>query len=226
MSPECPERGTREKKDWVVTQATLHMQAEGEQKEERDADTVASSRSNKSTNQSGWTGSVSTLQVMRAQSMFHDRMIDNTILKNNILLDSGSKLSIFANPDLVQDIKTSTTMLEMATNGGTTMSNKVAQVPGFGQVWYNEKAITNIFGLSDLKNKHRVTYDSAKEDAFIVHENGGKILKFKGTEDGLYLYEVPKAYRDGLVKKSIIGKNNLVNTVAENRMGYTLRQFE
>ena len=124
-------------------------------------------------------------------------MIDNTILKNNILLDSGSTLSIFANPDLVQDIKTSTTMLEMATNGGTTMSNKVAQVPGFGQVWYNEKAIVNIFGLSDLKNKHRVTYDSTKEDAFLVHVNGGKILKFKGTEDGLYLYEVPKAYRDG-----------------------------
>ena len=64
--------------------------------------------------------------------MFHDGMIDNTILKNNILLDSGSTLSIFANPDLVQDIKTSTTMLEMVTNGGTTISNKVAQVQGFG----------------------------------------------------------------------------------------------
>ena len=71
------------------------------------------------------------------------------------------------------------------------MSNKVAQVPGFGQVWYNEKAIANIFGLSDLKKKHRVTYDSTKEDAFLVQVNGGKILKFEGTEDGLYLYEVP-----------------------------------
>ena len=168
MSPECLERGPREKKDWIVTQATLHMQAEGEQKEERDADTVASLRSNKSTNQSGWTGSVSTLQVMRAQSMFHVRMINNTILKNNILLDSGSTLSIFANPDLVQDIKTSTTMLEMATNGGTTMSHKVGHVPGFGQVWYNEKAIATIFGLSDLKNKQIVTYDLTKEDAFLV----------------------------------------------------------
>ena len=211
MSPECPEKATREKKDWAVTKATLHMQAEGEEKEDQDDNTIASSNRNKSTKQSGWTGSVSTLQVMRAQSMFHDGMIDNTIMKNNILLDSGSMLRVFANPDVVQDIKTSTTMLEMATNGGTTMSNKVAQVPGFGQVWYNEKAIANIFGLSDLKNKHRVTYDSAKEDAFIVHVNGGKILKFKGTEDGLYLYEVPKAYQDGLAKKNVRGKNNEPN---------------
>ena len=226
MSPECPEKSTRDKKDWYVTKATLHMQAENEEKEEKDDDTVASSRSNKTPKQSGWTGSVSTLQVTQGRSMFHDGQIDNTIMKNNILLDSGSTLSIFGNPDLVQDIKTSKTMLEMATNGGTTLSNKVAQVPGFGQVWYNEKAIANIFGLSDLKKKHRVTYDSEKEDAFLVHENGKVILKFECSEDGLYIYEVPRAYRDGLVKNKTKGKNNLVNTVAENRKGYTLRQFE
>ena len=201
------------------------MQAADESKEENDDDTIASTKTSKTSKQS-WTGSVSTLQVTKGRSMFHDGHIDNSIMKNNILLDSGSTLSIFGNPDLVQDIKTSTTMLEMATNGGTTLSNKVAQVPGFGQVWYNEKAIANIFGLSDLKKRYRVTYDSAKEDAFLVYEDGKEILKFGATEDGLYIYEVPQAYRDGLTKSKVKGKNNLVNTVAENRKGYTLRQFE
>jgi hypothetical protein len=33
-------------------------------------------------------------------------------------------------------------------------------------VWYDEGAIANIFGLSDLKKKkHRITFDSEKEDA-------------------------------------------------------------
>ena len=225
MSPECPDKNKIEKKDWYVTRAALHMQKEGTENEERDDDTIASAKSNKSS-KGGWTGSVSTLQVTKGRSMFNDGQIDNTIMKNNILLDSGSTLSIFGNPDLVQDIRTSSTMLEMATNGGTTLSNKVAQVPGFGQVWYNENAIANIFGLSDLKKKYRVTYDSAKEDAFIVHENGNEILKFNCTEDGLYIYEIPKSYREALVKHKSKGKNNLVSTVAENRKGYTLRQFE
>ena len=226
LSPDCPEKNTRDRKDWYVTKATLHMQAEGTEKEEKDDETVSSSKSNKSSKQSRWTGSVSTLQVTKGRSMFHDGQIDNSIMKNNILLDSGSTLSIFGNPDLVQGIKTSKTMLEMATNGGTTMSNKVAQVPGFGQVWFNENAIANIFGLSDLKKKYRVTYDSSKEDAFLVHENGKIILKFECSEDGLYIYEVPKRYRDGLVKDKSKGKNNMVSTVAENRKGYTLRQYE
>jgi hypothetical protein len=144
--------------------------------------------------------------------MFNDGRLN---IKNNILLDSGSTLSIFGNPNLVQDIKTSDTMLEMATNGGTRVSNKVAQVPGFGQVWFDENAIANIFGLSDLKKKHRVTYDSGKEDAFIVHLEKGKNLKFKCTEDGLYLYELPTSYTEGIMQHKEKGKNNLVSTVGK-----------
>jgi hypothetical protein len=45
-------------------------------------------------------------------------------------------------------------------------------------VWYDETAIANIFGLSDLKKKHRITFDSEKEDAFIVHMDKGN-MKFK-----------------------------------------------
>jgi hypothetical protein len=40
-----------------------------------------------------------------------------------------------------------------------------------------------------LKKKHRATYDSEKEDAFIVHMNNGT-LKFKCNPKGLYTYKV------------------------------------
>jgi hypothetical protein len=46
-----------------------------------------------------------------------------------------------------------------------------------------EDAITNIFGFSDLKKKHRITYDSDKEDAFLVHMDN-KIIKFECSPKG------------------------------------------
>jgi hypothetical protein len=86
-------------------------------------------------------------------------------------------------------------------------------------VWYDKTAIANIFGLSELKKKHRVTYDSEKEDAFIVHMNNNT-LKFECNPKGLYTYKVSDEY---LKKQS---QSHLINTVKENRVGYTQRQFE
>jgi hypothetical protein len=68
-----------------------------------------------------------------------------------------------------------------------------------------------------LKKKHRVTYDSEKEDAFIVHMNNDT-LKFECNPKGLYTYKVS----DESLKK----QSHLIDTVKENRVGYTQRQFE
>jgi hypothetical protein len=84
-------------------------------------------------------------------------------------------------------------------------------------VWYDETPIANISGLSDLKKKHRITFDSEKEDAFIVHTDNG-MMKFKCNPEGLYTFKVSDKY----LKK----ESHLINTVKENRVGYTQRQFE
>ena len=39
-------------------------------------------------------------------------------------------------------------------------------VPGFGRVWFDERAIANIFSIQDLKQNHHIYYDSEVEDAF------------------------------------------------------------
>jgi hypothetical protein len=85
---------------------------------------------------------------------------------------------------------------------------QVADVPGFSTGWYDKTAIANIFGLSDLKKKRRITFDSEKEDAFIVHTNDGN-MKFKCNPEGLYTFEVSNRY----LKK----ESHLINTVKENR---------
>jgi hypothetical protein len=137
--------------------------------------------------------------------------------RNSILLDNGSTLSLFGNPDMVTNIRESKTTLELATNAGTKTTKQVADVPGFGMVWYEETAIANIFGVSDLKKKHRITFNSEKEDTFIVHMDSGN-MKFKCNPEGLYTFEVSDRY----LKK----ESHLIETVKENRVGYTQRQFE
>ena len=103
-------------------------------------------------------------------------------------------------------------------------SNQEATVPGCGPVYYNKDAIANIFGFSDVKKKHRITYDSDKEDAFIVHMEN-EIIKFECSPEGLYQYEVTKGYKKNLKSKEL-ATSNLVTTVSKNQKGYTLWQFE
>ena len=148
-------------------------------------------------------------------------------LKSCITLDNGLTLSLFSNPELVEDIRTSKKTLALATNAGVKQSKQEAIVPGFGKFYYDEDAIANIFGFSDLKKKYRITYDSYKEDAFLVHMEN-KIIKFECSPDGLYQYQVSKGYQESMNQETSnqYGTSNLVSTVAENRKGYTLRQFE
>jgi hypothetical protein len=112
------------------------------------------------------------------QSLYNNDRDAKDTLKNCITLDNGSTLSLFSNPDQVQDIQTSTKTLSLATNAGVKQSNREVIVPGFGNVYYDEDAIANIFGFSDLKKKDRIPYDSDKEDAFLVHMDN-EIIKFE-----------------------------------------------
>ena len=143
-------------------------------------------------------------------------------MKDDIILDNGSTLSIFANPELVEGIRKSKSTLEMATNTGTRLTNQEANVPGFGTMWYDEGAIANIFSFAELVDKHRITFDSSVENAFLVHQPD-KIVKFECTPEGLYTYRVDKDYKKSLTEK---GNSHLVTTLSENWKGYTDRQYD
>ena len=83
------------------------------------------------------------------------------------------------------------------------------------------------FGFGDLVDEHWITYDSAKEDAFLVHMKE-KTVKFTQTPVGLYQFKVPKTYKNYLKKKkeTKLETSNMVQTVDENKIGYTKQQVE
>jgi hypothetical protein len=154
---KCPEKGKRPKDQWAVKKAMMHAQAESEKesndKEDDDNASQASWKSNKSETISKWNG-----LIVRKESLHNNGKQWATGTKgNSILLDNGSTLSLFGNPNMVKNIRESITTLELATNAGTKTTKQIADIPRFGTVWYDETAIANT----------RITFDSEKEDAFI-----------------------------------------------------------
>ena len=122
----------------------------------------------------------------------------------------------------MEGIQKSKSTLEMATNAGMSLTNQEAIIPGFGTVWYDEGAIANIFSFTELVDKHRIAFDSSMENTFLVHQPD-KIVKFKRTPEGLYMFRVDKDYKTSLTEK---GNSHLVTTLSEKRKGCTDRQYD
>jgi hypothetical protein len=92
-----------------------------------------------------------------------------TNLQDLILLDIDSTDTIFCNPNYVTNITDTEEKLEVMTNGGPLMSMQRCEIPHLGECWYNKHSITNIIALSDMTDTFRVTMDSTKEKALLVH---------------------------------------------------------
>ncbi|KAI2512474.1 Reverse transcriptase (RNA-dependent DNA polymerase) [Fragilaria crotonensis] len=76
-------------------------------------------------------------------------------------------------------------------------------------------AITNIISYAEMADRYRITYDSGKEDAFVVHLSDDKTVRFTRHGNNLYVFKPP-------IKKQV----QLLNTVEENKTFFTQRQFE
>ena len=133
-------------------------------------------------------------------------------LKDWILLDSQSTVDYFSNPTMVENIRRSDVPLHMATNAGTKKTHYKAQVPQYGEVWFDKDGIANIFSLASMIRRHRVVFDSAVEPAFLVYTPKG-IVRFTLSPEGLF-YHVPN-YKNA---------TQHVLTMAENAAFYTKKQ--
>ena len=142
--------------------------------------------------------------------------------QKSIILDNGSTMSIFHDRELVNDVVKADNPIKIVTNAGTRIVSEQAMVAGFGKVWFDEQAIANIFALADLKKKYHVTYDPAIEDAFILNCEIKEPHKLRCIDHGIYVFTLPVCHKD----KKDLAKSHLVDTVKENRLGYTKSQFD
>jgi hypothetical protein len=142
-----------------------------------------------------------------------------TNLKDLILLDSDSTDTVFCNPEYVTNIHETEATLKIMTNGGPMVSEKRCSVPHLGDHWYNEDSITNIMALCDVTDKFRVTMDSSKEKALLVHMPH-KVIRFTQMKGGLYAMNPKDPENNGFLSS----QSHLGKTLEENMAFLTPRQ--
>ena len=147
----------------------------------------------------------------QSQVKINSKHLDLTTV---ILLDSQSTMDLFCNRDIVTNVRPTKTSMVLKSNGGTMKIKQKATMPGYNQdVWFDERAITNIIALKNLTKQYRVTYDSL-DSKFVVHRPHKTSMAFEMHSSGLHIYQ-PKHNEDFA----------FVETVEENKHGLTKRQI-
>jgi uncharacterized membrane protein YvbJ len=96
---------------------------------------------------------------------------------------------------------------------GKCTTNLVGDLPGFGTVWYDEKAIAKILSLKQVKTKYHVSFDSELSHEFAVAKPDGNLFKFQESEHAQYYLDTNQN----------VGEVVLINTVSENKARYTTK---
>ena len=138
-------------------------------------------------------------------------------IKDLILLDSDSNVTIMCNKKHVSNICGTADAMHIETNWGVTTTKQKCYVPDIGEHWFSEKSITNILSLSDIADKYRVTLDTDEEKAFKVHFPK-KIVKFKQLSNRLYglLPSGTSSYIEHPIVEPNKGINFVTNTANDN----------
>ena len=108
------------------------------------------------------------------------------------------------------------TTLRIRCNAGMKTTNFRGHLSGYGRVWFYPDGIANILSLSRVKDKYRVTFDSATDNCFRVHKDNGKILKFQEAPKRLYSFDTVD--RD-------VEETMLITTVDDNKSQVSAHDF-
>ena len=134
-----------------------------------------------------------------------------------LLLNSQSAVELIANPIMLLNIRTVRSEYSICVhcNSRFKVVDRVSDLPGYKTVWYEPTGIANILSMSRATKKFWVIFDS----------EGGKFfrmvlpyreVRFKLSPNGLYYFDATDR------ENSVL----LLNTVSENREGFTRREYE
>ena len=95
------------------------------------------------------------------------------------------------------------------------MTNLVGELPGYGPVWFDPRAIANVLSLKLVKEKYHIQYNSNEDDGFVVTKPTREKFKFIQSASGLHYLDMTIQNTDKSVDTTLV-----VNTVKENKKNY------
>jgi Reverse transcriptase (RNA-dependent DNA polymerase) len=149
---------------------------------------------------------------------------DGKLPRDWILLDNQSTVDVFCNKKLLSNIREHSKSMDIHCNAGVSTTNLIGELRGYGTVWYNPTGIANILSLAKAQERgYRVTFDTEKGNAFHLTKHDGNVRVFKQSPKGLYYLDTNEAHDE--VEDTGHYDVNLVNTVEDNRIKYSDRDY-
>jgi hypothetical protein len=144
----------------------------------------------------------------------------STIPQRWVLIDSCSTVDMIADRELLHDIQSTGGSINVHCNAGTVTVRQQGLIGDYPtRVWYNPKGIANIMSLNNITKHYRVTMDTAKKNAIILHRHDGSQIEFTPCAKGLYKYALQP-------DETLQDFWSMVTTVASRAQQYTQRQYK
>jgi hypothetical protein len=147
----------------------------------------------------------------------------STIDPNWVLLDTCSTVSLFRNEKLVKNIRSCKgNGLVTKSIGGSMRTTLIADLPNFGEVWFNPNSMANILSFAHVSKMFRITCDTQYDKSFVVHADRGPVV-FRELRNGLYYYDTRASRKS---KPSFDYLFFLDATVEERKTQFTKREVD
>jgi hypothetical protein len=106
---------------------------------------------------------------------------------DQLALDSCSSIDLIGRADWLQNVQPAASTEQLHTNAGVISVQQEGTLPQFGKVPHHPEAVANIMSLALMTDKYRVTFDSAKDNAFVVHLPD-RTVRFARNQNNLYTH--------------------------------------
>ena len=106
-------------------------------------------------NKLSWQG----LQIHKSGTIYtHSYAQTNKYMYDWILLNTCSSIDLFCNQSFVHNVHWVNIMLSLTTNAGVMTTNLKTELPGYGTIWFDPHAMTNVLSFGNTDKQYHVRY--------------------------------------------------------------------
>ena len=116
----------------------------------------------------------------------YDDSTKKVLPAGTIGMDSLSTVDLFCDDRMLTNIRKVQPAMNIRCNAGFKTVDHMGHLAGYGDVWYDPKAVANILSLGRVTKRFKVTFSSEDTEGFVLHLPDGRTRSFKQTDRGLY----------------------------------------